>query len=320
MEVKIKNFDENVDINKISNFLFRVQKNSGYLGKDTTLKSIRKELKDLRKNYKFILFEGYENSQLIGLLLLFTNTPKFGLIWDWHPFVLPDVNKNKNAVALIKECIAFAEENDISRIEVCFGIQSEVSRKRYHEYFNLYNSLDFYHVIEEAEMELNLKEKKNKKITFPENLETKPITNIKFSDLIGSSFEIMNKSEDNMFLDLNEKEKLEVIKNYFEPSEQIIQDASFILTKGNKIIGYSIAKSSRFGMKKAIIASFGIKPNFRNQGLGEALIVRSLKELINKNFEMVNLDVALENEPAYKLYSKVGFKKISSTNILAFNC
>jgi ribosomal protein S18 acetylase RimI-like enzyme len=73
-------------------------------------------------------------------------------------------------------------------------------------------------------------------------------------------------------------------------------------------------------MKKAIIASFGIIPNFRNQGLGDALIVRSLKELINKNFEMVNLDVALENEPAYKLYSKVGFKKISSTNILAFNC
>jgi ribosomal protein S18 acetylase RimI-like enzyme len=278
MQIQTKNFDENVDINKISEFIFRVQKNSGYLEKDTTLESTRKELEEVRDAYKFILYEAYESNQLIGLLLLFTNTPKFGLIWDWHPVVSPNTDKDKVATELIKECIIFAKDNDINRIEVCFGIQKDNDIQRYREYLELYKALNFCHVIEEAEMELNLNGRNYKTIKFPGNFETKSIKDIEKSELYDSAFEIMNKSKDNMFLDLNEEQKWEVVKNYFKPSKQIIQDASFILTKGNKVIGYSIAKSSRFGMKKAIIASFGIIPNFRNQGLGDALIVRSLKE------------------------------------------
>jgi hypothetical protein len=81
MQIEIKNFDKSVDIDEISQFLYKVQNTTGYLEEDTTLESIRDELEIARSNYKFILFEAYENNQLIGLLLLFTNTPKFGLIW-----------------------------------------------------------------------------------------------------------------------------------------------------------------------------------------------------------------------------------------------
>jgi ribosomal protein S18 acetylase RimI-like enzyme len=169
-------------------------------------------------------------------------------------------------------------------------------------------------------MELNLNGRNYKTIKFPGNFETKSIKDIEKSELYDSAFEIMNKSKDNMFLDLNEEQKWEVVKNYFKPSKQIIQDASFILTEGTKLIGYSIAKHTKFETKKAIIAAFGILPNFRNKGLGEALILYSLKKLVENNFEAVTLDVALENKPAYKLYLKVGFIKLVSTNILALNC
>ncbi|MEJ2278183.1 MAG: GNAT family N-acetyltransferase [Candidatus Lokiarchaeota archaeon] len=320
MQINFKKFDENVDINEISSFLFKVQKTSGYLDKDTSVISLKKELEELRNKYKFVLFEAYESNRLIGLLLLFTNTPKFGIIWDWHPVVLPNGNKDDIAIKLIKECIAFAKQNDITRIEVCFTLQKDKEIQRYREHFKLFKSLDFYHVIEEAEMELNLNGRSFKRITIPQNFETKSIKEFEINELYNTAYESMNNSKDNMFLDLTEEQKWSVIKNYFQPSKQIIQDASFILTEGNKPIGYSIAKHSTFEPKKATIGAFGILPNFRNKGLGEALLLCSLKKLIENNFEVVNLDVALENKPAYKLYLKVGFKKTSSTNILALNC
>ena len=320
MQIRINKFDKSIDLNKISQFSYLVQNTTGYLEEDTTLESIREELEEARDNYKFILFEGYENNQLIGILLLFTNTPKFGLIWDWHPFVLPNTDKSKNAIELIKECIEFAEKNDIIRIEVCFTIQNNEDKQRYREHLKLYKVLGFYHVIEEAEMEINLNDIKPKRIKFPENFKTKSIKEVEINDLFNCSFEIMNQSRDNMFLDLTEEQKWEVIKNYFDPSKPIIQDASIILTEGNRIIGFSIARHSTFETGKATIGPFGILPNFRNKGLGEALLLLSLKQLLENNFEIANLDVAVENEPAYKLYLKVGFKKIFSSNILALNC
>ena len=131
MQIRINKFDKSIDLNKISQFSYLVQNTTGYLEEDTTLESIREELEEARDNYKFILFEGYENNQLIGILLLFTNTPKFGLIWDWHPFVLPNTDKSKNAIELIKECIEFAEKNDIIRIEVCFTIQNNEDKQKF---------------------------------------------------------------------------------------------------------------------------------------------------------------------------------------------
>lgn len=320
MQIKIKKFDKSIDIDEISQFLYKVQTVTGYLEEDTTLQSIREELEEARNNYKFILFKGYENNQLIGLLLLFTNTPKFGLIWDWNPFVLPNEYESKNAKELIKECIKFAKNSDIIRIEVCFGIQKDKDKQRYLKYLKLYRVLDFNHVIEEAEMEINLIEEKFKSVKLPENFKTKSLKDVETNELYNSSFEIMNSSRDKMFLDLTEEQKWEVIKNYFEPSKPIIQEASIILTESNRIIGFSIAKLSTFETGKASVGPFGILPNFRKKGLGEALLLLCLKKLLENNFKIVNLDVAVENEPAYKLYLKLGFKKIFSTNILALNC
>ncbi|MEJ2251082.1 MAG: hypothetical protein P8Y97_15695, partial [Candidatus Lokiarchaeota archaeon] len=193
-----------MDINEISSFLFKVQKTSGYLDKDTSVISLKKELEELRNKYKFVLFEAYESNRLIGLLLLFTNTPKFGIIWDWHPVVLPNGNKDDIAIKLIKECIAFAKQNDITRIEVCFTLQKDKEIQRYREHFKLFKSLDFYHVIEEAEMELNLNGRSFKRITIPQNFETKSIKEFEINELYNTAYESMNNSKDNMFLDLTE--------------------------------------------------------------------------------------------------------------------
>ncbi|MFW9938461.1 MAG: GNAT family N-acetyltransferase, partial [Candidatus Thorarchaeota archaeon] len=297
-----------------------VQNTTGYLEEDTTLESIRDELEDARSNYKFILFEAYESNQLIGLLLLFTNTQKFGLIWEWHPFVLPNKNEEDISKELIKKSIEFSKDNGIIRIEACFGIEKDQDKQRYLKYFRLYKKLGFHHVIEEAEMELNLNEKVLKKVKFTRNFEIKSVKNVEKNELFQCSFEIMNKSRDNMFLDLTEEQKWEVIKNYFEPSKPIIQEASIILTESNKIIGLAIAKYSTFEKGSATIGPFGILPNFRKKGLGETLLLFCLKKLLENNFRIINLDVAIENKPAYNLYSKVGFRKKFSTNILAINC
>jgi ribosomal-protein-alanine N-acetyltransferase len=320
IEINIKKFDTSVDIIEISQFSYEVQKKTGYLENDITFESIREELEEARDNYKLILFSAYENKKLIGILLLLTNTPKFGLIWDWHPLILPNLNRNKIAKDMIKKCIEFARNNQINRIEVCFAIQKSKDKERYLSYFKLYEALEFYHVMEEAEMNLNLREAKIKKAKIPDNFTIKSIKDVQLKQLYTSAYEIMNSSKDRMFLDLTEEQKWDVIKNYFNPSKPIINEASFIFTRINNIVGYIITKVSTFEKNEVTINSFGIIPSLRKKGLGEALLLFSLKSLSDNNFKIVNLDVSMENEPAYKLYLKVGFKKKFSTIILAYNC
>ena len=53
--IKIEDFNETIDIDKIANFAFKVRKNSGELNLELTVDSIKEDLENIRKHYKFIL-------------------------------------------------------------------------------------------------------------------------------------------------------------------------------------------------------------------------------------------------------------------------
>ena len=97
MKYKISNFDENTDIDELAQFILKERNESGSLEKNENLITIKNELENTRNSYKFVIFYAYSKNALVGLLFLSVNYPRFGLIWDWQPVVLPGPMKDEIA-------------------------------------------------------------------------------------------------------------------------------------------------------------------------------------------------------------------------------
>lgn len=62
------------------------------------------------------------------------------------------------------------------------------------------------------------------------------------------------------------------------------------------------------GKTQAYIRDIFIAEKFRNQGLGQALLVRAEQWAKQQGYDGVGLSVAAHNSPARKLYEKLGYK------------
>lgn len=61
------------------------------------------------------------------------------------------------------------------------------------------------------------------------------------------------------------------------------------------------------------IQNVGVLPDFRGQGLGRALVLKSLAGFRRDGMLRVCLDVTAENTPAVELYESIGFRGISTS-------
>ena len=311
-----KLFDENIEIGELANFIYSVRKDNNFLG-DQTIESIKEELMETRDAYNFLLYYAYINDRLVGLLLLSINIPKFGFIWDWYPYVEPGPKEDLVAIELLKNCIENTGR-DIDRFEVAFTIETEQDKKRYIQYSKWFESLNFHRIAEEAVMELTLENKEFEPLPFPENIDLKSIKDADLNDLVDCAYEVFNSSQDIIFLDLGEPQKQAMVNKIFNTSKKpIFDDASIILMEGGDVIGFVVVIPDG---NEAEIRSFGIKPKYRNKGLGKNLLVLSLNILIKNGFKVVFLDVTIENKPAIGVYTKLGFKISSTSNLFGLTC
>ncbi len=67
---------------------------------------------------------------------------------------------------------------------------------------------------------------------------------------------------------------------------------------------------------RALIADVAVLPDHRRRGLGQALLARSLRGLVALGFSQVTLWVTQANEPARKLYERLGFRVDGQGHIL----
>lgn len=111
-------------------------------------------------------------------------------------------------------------------------------------------------------------------------------------------------------------------ENYPEYFFRQIQDrypeAFFVAETEGKVVGYIMCRMeggvSNFGMRwvrRGHIVSVAVQQEYRRQKLASELIKQSMKalETIYAAKEVI-LEVRITNEPAIKLYDKLGFKRI----------
>ncbi len=309
-------FDEDIEIGELANFIYRVRKDNNFLG-DQTIESIKEELIETRNSYDFLLFYAYINAKLVGLLLLNINTPGFGFIWDWYPYVVAGPKEDLVAIELLKKCIEYTGR-DIDRFEVAFTIETEQDKTRYIQHSKWFEALNFYLIAEEAVMELTLENKEFEPHAFPKNIDLKSIKDAALNDLVDCAYEAFNSSQDIIFLDLGEAQKQAMVNKIFDTSKKpIIEAASLILMEGGVVIGFVVVIPDG---NEAEIRSFGIRPKYRNKGLGKNLMLLSLSILIENGFKVVLLDIPIDNKPAFEVYSKLGFKITSTSNLYGLTC
>ena len=272
---------------------------------------------ETRDAYKFLLYYAYINDRLMGLLLLSINIPKFGFIWDWYPYVEPGPKEDLVAIELLKNCIENTGR-DIDRFEVAFTIETEQDKAQYIRYSKWFESLNFHRIAEEAVMELTLENKEFEPHAFPKNIDLKSIKDAALNDLVDCAYEAFNSSQDIIFLDLGEAQKQAMVNKIFDTSKKpIFEAASLILMESGVVIGFVVVTPDG---NEAEIRSFGIRPKYRNKGLGKNLMLLSLSILIKNGFKVVLLDVTIENKPAFEVYSKLGFKISSTSNLYGLTC
>lgn len=65
--------------------------------------------------------------------------------------------------------------------------------------------------------------------------------------------------------------------------------------------------------RQAAIQNVGIVPEFRGQGLGRALVDRTLLAMREEGFERATLEVTSRNEQAVALYHRIGFRTVRTS-------
>lgn len=84
------------------------------------------------------------------------------------------------------------------------------------------------------------------------------------------------------------------------------QSGCEIIMSENGFIVYRIA------VDEAEIITIGVDPEMRRQGIAAAMIGIIEKNLKNQGVKKIFLEVALNNEPAKRLYESMGFKVVGS--------
>ena len=94
-----------------------------------------------------------------------------------------------------------------------------------------------------------------------------------------------------------------------------LPEAFLVAQKGSTYIGYIMCKSE-FGfsnfkklgfVKKGHLVSVAVLEEFRNNGVGSALVEESIKGIQTKQCDEFYLEVRCSNNEAVKLYERLGF-------------
>jgi len=91
-------------------------------------------------------------------------------------------------------------------------------------------------------------------------------------------------------------------------SKDVLTDI-FVAVVNGVIVGYCISEiDKRASTEEGSIVEIAVRKNYREKGIGKAMLLMSLHQLKFKGCRRAIVNVQSDNLPALKLYSSVGFK------------
>ncbi len=304
MEAIINTWDEaDVDelsaVARISSPLFRVH----------DIEDVKAHLININERFPSdFVIEARDEDGLLGWLSFEKTTDTMGEIGRWQPHILDMAARENVFRSLLHLLTNLAESMGTIRIEVGYGEVSEENIEEYNERAEWLESEGFLKLEDNLFLECSLSQCDIVEHTLPDDIEFQFMSRIEVESLFRCYKESFSVSEHRQFFDYTTQQIREAFDDFFDLSKSFNEEASLVLVKDEQVIGFSLVRPRR---EEEHLEMFGIHPNYRGRGLAKTLILKSMKTVLDQGTDRMSIGVDAVNEPAVKLYEKVGFGLVS---------
>jgi ribosomal protein S18 acetylase RimI-like enzyme len=311
LETEVRKFGE-IDVQEVAKLTFDARQNSDLRNKMVTLEGMISELELGREDDKdkHVILARDASGRLKGWLSIYTGFPGIYFIGSWQPIIPEGRDQEDIASVLIERAIGFTEEAGVKRLEVLFDNLNDDLRNLCDRMGGWYENKGMHFTTEEIRMVADLKSLHVDEIPVPDEISAVSIAETTNSEMEQPFFETFLDGKDRLFLDLAQENQIIAFNWWFERARPFNEESSIVLKKGDDVVGFCIVRP---GHQSASLGPFGIHPRYQGRGLGKALLAKSLGIMIGQDLRTVELEMDIDNTPAYKLYSGFGFESIHST-------
>ncbi len=254
-----------------------------------------------------ILVARDDNGVILGWISFYVGIPPMAFIDGFMPIVDSKHEPEKTALFLIEAAKRDIVGRGYTRIEIEMRLQTDAHRALSKGFVDWYEQCDFQFAAEEAHMRSNLTSLSLPSLRPPRNCILRKLSEVSYEQLERAGFQTFEDSKDDLFHSESHAEQKVELKHFFDVSRAFIENASLILERDGKIVGFVI---TRMRDNEAEIGPIGLVPEVRGQGLANYLLGYALKNLRDNGLTNATLDMSVANLPARKLYKKYGFEDL----------
>ncbi|MFW9961781.1 MAG: GNAT family N-acetyltransferase [Candidatus Thorarchaeota archaeon] len=273
---------------------------------DSSLEDITKSIENLSTSEGFRILTAHSEGNIVGWLYYYVQFPLMTFISGYYPVV--DSDSEEIAKALIQAAKRETVERGHTRLEIEIVFPTQAHREYSKKLVNMYTKCGFQFAAEEIHMKCDLSTAALHKIDTLEGYAIKRFSDASYERLEEVGFRTLKESKEGLFLSMSHDEQIVTLQYFFDRSNPYIDDASLILERDGKIVGFVITRIGDDG--EPDIGPVGLVPELRGKGLASFLLTNVLKNLRDSGSNSVSLDTTVINTPAQKLYRKFGFKDI----------
>ena len=255
-------------------------------------------------------FLAYESDELVGWLGAAEAYPPTMVIYEYHPIVYTDTNREQIAQELIHKSIEYSKKKKIENIRTFIDVtpENESSFIDLKQHFLQVGMRQTHTVLC---MENNLSVEKLKRIELDESYHIESL-GAQNKELVMECYRrIFAQSYDNFTNSLSDEEQ----KYWNLPMRGENNDAAIVIKKGDELVALINVVEYRKFME---IGPVGVVPEHRGKKLGKVLMEECCSRLIKQGKLETYLEVDQTNTPAINLYIDYGFCEVSKKHGFLF--
>jgi len=317
VEIKVTAVKE-LDLWKLSKFMYDARKNTAIDNEHRTLEHIYEHRKEVTSDDNIIV-TAYEDNEIVGILRIFTGFPEIAFSSSWDPMITQEEGRERReeiALELIRACKKYVKERGFSRLELLLSPLTEKYSELYKENRTWNEKAGLYKATEEVLMQVDLNEAdlSTDKLSLLEGLRYEKIENVENEEIFDPFIRSFSDRGDRLFRDMNRAQQ-SVSFNYWLRRSEPFHRSSMVIMKDDEFVGLIVVRQEE---ETADIGPVAVIPEYKRKGIMKATLHESLRRMKEDGIRFAKLEADAKNEPAINLYKKFGFEIIHEQEYFAW--
>ena len=305
MRIVVRDWDE-VDVPKLAVLIYDTRQ-AEMERRTITLDRLELWLRERNRPSATVL--AVSGDELVGCTLLHTiGDSKLleinpGPILGSHPLVSSRWSQREVGAQLIEQSLSWATGEGFASVYLDIPWSPSDPDEIYDRYKEWYGSLGFRIIQRVRQMVCDLPEA-IPSAEVPHGFEIVQIRGVDEEQLYECHYKAFEIGDAQYFFQMDDRERREDFWRIYNTPART-DDASLALIHNQQVVGYTLVLPEGNG---SVLDSMGIHPAFQRRGLGEFLLLESMKQAVREQGKCMSLICDIQNERASRLYEKVGFR------------